>query len=168
VIGPRCYKEGQAGASSSAPRTRTGGTPMKDRISRSAVISYSLAICILVLTTSCSKLDDIQQQAGKTQDEVNKAQERLTRIEEKLDQTGTGRFQIVVANQGERGTVLFLIDTQRGETFIYRTPIGGMINGFWSNIPKLTYSDEYWQKAIAQGQQPAPGATPSTPGTPQK
>jgi tetrahydromethanopterin S-methyltransferase subunit G len=121
-----------------------------------------------VLTTSCSKLDDIQQQAGKTQDEVNKTQERLTRIEAKLDQSVSGRFQMVVANQGDRGTVLFLIDTVRGETSIYRPPIGGMINGFWSNIPKLTYSDEYWQKAITQGQQPAPGATPSTTGTPQK
>jgi hypothetical protein len=141
---------------------------MKDRISRPAVISCSLAICVLVLTTSCSKLDDIQQQAGKTRDEVNKAQDRLTRIEAKLDQAGVGRFQIVVANQGERGTVLFLIDTQRGETSIYRPPVGGMINGFWSNIPKLTYSDEYWQKAITQGQQPAPGATPPTPATPQK
>jgi hypothetical protein len=141
---------------------------MKDRISRTTVVSCSLAACVLVLTTSCSKLDDIQQQAGKSQDEVNKTQERLTSIEGKLDQAGSGRFQIVVANQGERGTVLFLIDTQRGDTSIYRPPIGGMINGFWSNIPKLTYSDDYWQKAITQGQQPAPGATPSTPGTPQK
>jgi tetrahydromethanopterin S-methyltransferase subunit G len=141
---------------------------MKDRISTSAIISCSLAICVLVLTTSCSKLDDIQQQAGKTQDELNKAQERLNRIETKLDQTGTGRFQIVVANQGDRGTVLFLIDTVRGDTSIYRPPIAGMINGFWSNIPKITYSDEYWQKAITQGQPPAPAATPSTPGTPQK
>ncbi len=141
---------------------------MKDRISRPAVISCSLAAFVLLFTTSCSKLDDIQQQAGKTRDEVNKAQARLTRIEEKLDQSGTGRFQIVVANQGERGTVLFLIDTQRGETSIYRPPIGGMINGFWSNIPKLTYSDEYWQKAITQAQQPATEATQPTPSTPQK
>ena len=141
---------------------------MKDRISRPAVISCSLAVCILTLTVSCSKLDDIQQQAGKTQDEVTKTQERLTRIEGKLDQAGTGRFQIVVANQGDRGTVLFLIDTQRGDTSIYRPPIGGMINGFWSNIPKLTYSDDYWQKAITQGQQPAPAATPPTPASPQK
>ena len=141
---------------------------MKDRISSPAVISCSLAAFVLLFTTSCSKLDDIQQQAGKTRDEVNKAQARLTRIEEKLDQSGTGRFQIVVANQGERGTVLFLIDTQRGETSIYRPPIGGMINGFWSNIPKLTYSDEYWQKAITQAQQPATEATQPTPSTPQK
>ena len=141
---------------------------MKDRITKPAAISCSLAVSALLLTTSCSKLDDIQQQAGKTQDEVTKAQERLTRIEGKLDQTGAGRFQIVVANQGDRGTVLFLIDTQRGDTSIYRPPIGGMINGFWSNIPKLTYSDDYWQKAITQGQQPAPATTPPTPNTPQK
>jgi hypothetical protein len=141
---------------------------MKDRIASPAIISCSLAAFVLLFTTSCSKLDDIQQQAGKTQDEVTKTQERLTSIEGKLDQVGTGRFQIVVANQGERGTVLFLIDTQRGDTSIYRPPIGGMINGFWSNIPKLTYSDEYWQKAITQGQPPAPGATPSSPSAPQK
>jgi hypothetical protein len=47
---------------------------MKDRISRSAVISCSLAAFVLLFTTSCSKLDDIQQQAGKTRDEVNKTQ----------------------------------------------------------------------------------------------
>jgi hypothetical protein len=141
---------------------------MKDRIASPVVISWSLAVCVLLLTTSCSKLDDIQQQAGKTQDELARTQERLTAIEGKLDQAGSGRYQIVVANQGERGTVLFLIDTQRGDTSIYRPPIGGMINGFWSNIPKLTYSDEFWQKAISQGQQPAPGATSTPSGTSQK
>lgn len=139
---------------------------MKVRISRSTVISCALATCVLAFTTSCSKLDDIQQQAGKTRDEVAKTQDRLTAIEGKLDQAGVGRFQIVVANQGDRGTVLFLIDTQRGDTSIYRPPVAGMINGFWSNIPKLTYSDEYWKQAMTQGQQPSPGASQPTPGTP--
>ena len=141
---------------------------MKDRVSRPVVISCVLAACILALTTSCSKLDDIQQQAGKTRDELAKTQERLTAIEGKLDQAGAGRFQIVVANQGDRGTVLFLIDTQRGDTSIYRPPVAGMINGFWSNIPKLTYSDEYWKQAMTQGQQPPPGASQPTPATPQR
>jgi hypothetical protein len=147
---------------------------MKDRVSGLTVVSSSVAALGLLLTTSCSKLDAIEQQAGKTQDQVSKAQERLSRIEEKLDQTGTGRFQIVVANQGDKGTVLFLIDTRSGETSIYRPPQGPAINGFWSNIPRLTYSDEYWQRAFTQGQITAPsantppGGAPAAPPTPTK
>jgi len=147
---------------------------MKERVAGLTIVTYSVAALALLLTTSCSKLDAIQEQADKTQDQMNKAQDRLTRIEEKLDQGGTGRFQIVVANESEKGAVLFLLDTRSGETSIYRPPVGGMINGFWSNIPKLTYSDEYWQRAMAQGQQPPPPANPParpaqpSPTTPQK
>ncbi len=147
---------------------------MKDRVSGLTVATCSVAALGLLLTTSCSKLDAIEQQAGKTQDQVSKAQDRLSHIEERLDQTGTGRFQIVVANQGDKGTVLFLIDTRSGETSIYRPPQGPAINGFWSNIPRLTYSDEYWQRAFTQGQisppsaNNLPGAAPPAPTTPQK
>jgi hypothetical protein len=147
---------------------------MKDRVSGLTVASCSVAALGLLLTTSCSKLDAIEQQAGKTQDQVGKAQERLSRIEERLDQAGIGRYQIVVANQGDKGTVLFLIDTRSGETSIYRPPQGPAINGFWSNIPRLTYSDEYWQRAFTQGQisppgaNNPPGATQTAPTTPQK
>jgi hypothetical protein len=138
------------------------------------IASYSVAVLVLLLTTSCSKLDDIEQQTNKTQDQINKAQDRLNRIEEKLDQAGAGRFQIVVANESDKGAVLFLLDTRSGESSIYRPPVGGMINGFWSNIPKLTYSDDYWQRAVTQGQQPPPTTntqsrpTQSAPITPQK
>lgn len=141
---------------------------MKDRVSGLTVTSCSAAVLVLLLTTSCSKLDAIEQQAGKTQDQLSKSQERLGRIEERLDQTGVGRFQIVVANQGDKGTVLFLIDTRSGETSIYRPPQGPAINGFWSNIPRLTYSDEYWQRAFTQGQISPPSGTQPTPTTPPK
>lgn len=147
---------------------------MKDRTQGLTTALCSFAVLVLLLTTSCSKLDAIEQQTGKTQDQINKAQDRLGHIEERLDQTGTGRFQIVVANESASGAVLFLLDTRSGETSIYRPPQGAAINGFWSNIPRLTYSDDYWQRAFTQGQQPAPGANaqpaapPPAPATPKK
>jgi hypothetical protein len=146
---------------------------MKDRVSGLTIASCSFAVVALLLTTSCSKLDAIEQQTNKTQDQISKAQDRLTRIEERLDQAGSGRFQVVVANQGDRGVALFLVDSRTGETSIYHTPVGPVINGYWSNIPRLTYSDEYWQRVFTQAQQPPPptnapsGGTPSTPTTPQ-
>jgi hypothetical protein len=133
------------------------------------IASCSVVVLALVLTTSCSKLDTTEQQASRTQDQVSKTQERLSHIEEKLDQAGgSGRFQIVVANQADRGAALFLIDTRNGESWIYRTPQGPVINGFWSSIPRVTYPDDYWQRAFTQGQQAAPGAAgpqpaPATP-----
>ena len=134
---------------------------MRLRVPGLTLVSYSVAGLALLLTTSCSKLDAIEQQTVKNQDQLEKAQDRLNRIEEKLDQASTGRFQIVVANEpGTGGAVLFLLDTRSGETSIYRPPVGGMINGFWSNIPKLTYSDEYWQRAMMQAQQPPAAAAP--------
>ena len=121
---------------------------MRDRVSGLTIVSSMIAGLVLLLTTSCSKLDAIEQQTGKTQDQINKAQDRLSHIEERLDQAGagTGRFQIVVANESASGAVLFLLDTRSGETSIYRPPQGAAINGFWSNIPRLTYSDDYWQR----------------------
>lgn len=142
---------------------------MNNRLLVLKIASYSVAALGLLLTTSCSKLDAIEQQAGKTQEQVNKTQDRLAHIEEKLDQAGgSGRFQIVVANESEHGTALFLIDTRSGESWVYRTPQGAVINGFWSSIPRVTYPDEYWQRAFSQGQPPAPGAqtVPATPSTP--
>jgi hypothetical protein len=152
---------------------------MSNRALGVTIASYSAVILALLLTTSCSKLDSIEQQAGKTQDQVSKTQERLSHIEEKLDQAGgSGRFQIVVANESDRGTALFLIDTRSSESWIYRTPQGPVINGFWSSIPRVTYPDEYWQRAFTQGQQATPGAagtspsvaqpTPTTPPAPKR
>jgi len=133
---------------------------MKNSVSGMTIVFYSLAASGLLLTTSCSKLDAIEQQTSKTQDQLNKTQDHLTQIEERLNQTGTGRFQVVVANESNNGTVLFLLDTRTGETSIYRPPQGPAINGFWSNIPRLTYSDDYWQRAFTQGQQQAPSGAP--------
>jgi hypothetical protein len=125
---------------------------MNNRASSLTLASYSAAVVGLLLTTSCSKLDTIEQHAGKTQ-------ERLSHIEERLDQpSGSGRFQIVVANESDRGAALFLIDTRSGESWIYHLPQGAVINGFWSSIPRVTYPDEYWQRAFTQGQQPTAGA----------
>ncbi|HXJ38710.1 MAG TPA: hypothetical protein VNH18_05500 [Bryobacteraceae bacterium] len=141
---------------------------MRNRASGLTIASYPVVVLAVLLTTSCSKLDSIEQQAGKTQDQVSKTQERLSHIEEKLDQVGgSGRFQIIVANESDRGAALFLIDTRNGESWIYRTPQGAVINGFWSSIPRVTYPDEYWQRAFTQGQQATPGAAVGQPGVTQ-
>jgi hypothetical protein len=143
---------------------------MNNRAMTLNIASYSAVLLGLLLTTSCSKLDNLEQQAGKTQEQANKTQERLTHIEEKLDQAGgSGRFQIVVANESDHGAALFLIDTRGGESWVYRTPQGAVINGFWSSIPRVTYPDEYWQRAFTQGQQPTPStSTQAAPVAPSK
>jgi hypothetical protein len=137
---------------------------MNNRAAGLTIASHSVVVSALLLTTSCSKLDTIEQQAGKTQDQVSKTQERLSHIEEKLDQAGgSGQFQIVVANQSDRGAALFLIDTRNGQSWIYRTPQGPIVNGFWSSIPRVTYPDDYWQRAFTQGQQATPGGAGAQP-----
>jgi hypothetical protein len=70
-----------------------------------------------------------------------------------------GRFQVVVAPEGERGSALFLVDTKEGKAWFYRPPQGFLVNGFWSDIPQVTYGNDYWQQAFSrmmQAQQPAP------------
>jgi hypothetical protein len=70
-----------------------------------------------------------------------------------------GRFQLVVAPEGERGVALFLVDTKMGKTWFYRAPQGFLANGFWSDVPQLTYGDDYWRQMFAkmvQAQQPTP------------
>ncbi|MCG3147384.1 MAG: hypothetical protein PCFJNLEI_00823 [Verrucomicrobiae bacterium] len=83
-----------------------------------------------------------------------------------------GRYQIVVSNEGDRGAVLFLLDTRDGGTWIYRPPQPPAFNGFWSDIPRLTYPPETWQQVfqamVQQAQQagqqaPAPGAATRPP-----
>ena len=51
--------------------------------------------------------------------------------------TDNGRYLIVVGNEGTAGTVLFLLDSRDGGTWIYRPPTPGTpaFNGFWSDIP---------------------------------
>jgi len=83
-----------------------------------------------------------------------------------------GRYQVVVSNEGDRGAVLFLLDTRDGGTWIYRPPQPPAFNGFWSDIPRLTYPPETWQQVfqamVQQAQQagqqaPAPGAATRPP-----
>jgi hypothetical protein len=71
-----------------------------------------------------------------------------------------GRYQVVVTSEGDRGSVLFLVDTKEGSTWIYRPPQGNVLpNGFWSDIPRVTYPPAFWENAFRQlGQQPAPPA----------
>lgn len=66
------------------------------------------------------------------------------------------RYQVVVAPDGDRGSILFLVDSVGGQSWIYRPPQGTAINGFWSDIPRLTYSPDYWQRVFTA---PPPGAT---------
>jgi len=72
-----------------------------------------------------------------------------------------GRFQIVVATEGEH-SVLLLMDTKEGTTWIYRAPQGPAVNGFWNDIPRVTYGADVWQRVFTQmAQQPVrPSSTP--------
>ncbi|GEM_PF-1129354 len=65
--------------------------------------------------------------------------------------TDNGRYQIVIGNEGTAGTVLFLLDSRDGGTWIYRPPTPGTpaFNGFWSDIPRITYPPETWQQVFS-------------------
>ena len=82
------------------------------------------------------------------------------------------RYQIVVGNEGTAGTVLFLLDSRDGGTWIYRPPTPGTpaFNGFWSDIPRITYPPETWQQVFStmmqQAQQAQRAAQPAAPATP--
>lgn len=69
-----------------------------------------------------------------------------------------GRYQIIVAPDGDRGSMLFLLDTAGGQSWIYRPPQGSAINGFWSDIPRLTYAPDYWKSVFAGAASAASGA----------
>ena len=83
--------------------------------------------------------------------------------------TDNGRYLIVVGNEGTAGTVLFLLDSRDGGTWIYRPPTPGTpaFNGFWSDIPRITYPPETWQQVFStmmqQAQQAQRAAQPATP-----
>ncbi len=72
-----------------------------------------------------------------------------------------GRYQISVISDGNRGTVVMLLDTKEGATWIYRPPQGNAVNGFWSDIPRLTYAPEFWRNIFNQQQQLNEPATPA-------
>lgn len=87
--------------------------------------------------------------------------------------TEVGRYQVIVSNEGSQGAVLFLLDTRDGGTWIYRPPTPPAFNGFWSDIPRLTYPPETWQQVFqamvqqaqaAQAQPPAANAATRPPG----
>jgi hypothetical protein len=67
-----------------------------------------------------------------------------------------GRFQVVVTTESEHGSILFLVDTKEGNTWIYRPPQNLLGNGFWSDIPRVTYGADYWQRVFAQMAQQVP------------
>ncbi|MEI8314912.1 MAG: hypothetical protein WCG79_05610 [Verrucomicrobiota bacterium] len=79
--------------------------------------------------------------------------------------TDNGRYQIVIGNEGTAGTVLFLLDTRDGGTWIYRPPTPPAFNGFWSDIPRITYPPETWQQVfssmVQQAQQAQKAAQPA-------
>jgi len=60
----------------------------------------------------------------------------------------TGRYQIATASEGERGTILVLLDTTTGETWYFHAPTGPLYNGFWGDIPRVTSPGETWRQAF--------------------
>jgi len=74
-----------------------------------------------------------------------------------------GRYQIVVTTEGEHGSILFLVDTKEGMTWVYRPPQGPAINGYWSDIPRFNYGNDYWLRVFSQmaQQPPRPSSPPS-------
>ena len=86
--------------------------------------------------------------------------------------TDNGRYQIVIGNEGTAGTVLFLLDSRDGGTWIYRPPTPGTpaFNGFWSDIPRITYPPETWQQVfssmVKQAQDAQAAAAAARPATP--
>ncbi|MCS7049798.1 MAG: hypothetical protein NZ483_10970 [Verrucomicrobiae bacterium] len=76
--------------------------------------------------------------------------------------TDVGRFQIVVVTDRENNILVLLLDTKEGATWLYRPPQGNAINGYWSDIPRISYAPEFWRNVF--NQQPLPtSAPPSTP-----
>ncbi|MCX7915116.1 MAG: hypothetical protein N3A53_02275 [Verrucomicrobiae bacterium] len=76
--------------------------------------------------------------------------------------TDVGRFQIVVLADRENNVLVMLLDTKEGATWLYRPPQGNAINGYWSDIPRISYAPEFWRNVF--NQQPLPtSAPPSTP-----
>jgi hypothetical protein len=59
-----------------------------------------------------------------------------------------GRFQVIVKPEGQGNSVLFLVDTRTGDTWIYRPPQPPTFNGYWSDIPRMTYPPQVWQQAF--------------------
>jgi hypothetical protein len=74
-----------------------------------------------------------------------------------------GRYQIHVAGEGSQILAVFLQDTRDGDTFVYQRGPGALANGFWTQIPRVAQSPEYWQQVFMQAQAPAPLQTSAPP-----
>lgn len=78
-----------------------------------------------------------------------------------------GRFQVIVKPETQGNSILFLVDTRTGDTWIYRPPQPPTFNGYWSDIPRMTYPPQVWQQAFQILFQPpgtnAPAATTNAP-----
>lgn len=77
-----------------------------------------------------------------------------------------GRFQIAVANDGERGATMLLLDTVSGETWFFHPPQGPLFNGFWGDVPRVTSPGETWRQAFQMLLQPQPQQQPAPAGQP--
>ena len=75
-----------------------------------------------------------------------------------ISTNSNGRYQLVTAQMGERGTMVFMVDTRDGGTWYFQPPQGALINGFWSNVPRLTFGDQYWEQVMRQMLTPQTGA----------
>ena len=76
--------------------------------------------------------------------------------------SNVGRFQIVVVGTSNQTSMVMMLDTAEGASWIYRMPQGNAVNGFWSDIPRLTYDPEFWRQVFAQQQQ-SPAAPTNAP-----
>jgi hypothetical protein len=81
-----------------------------------------------------------------------------------------GRFQVVVKPETQGTSILMLLDTRTGDTWIYRPPQPPTFNGYWSDIPRMTYPPQVWQQAFQilftpPTNAPASGTTGTTGGT---
>lgn len=115
---------------------------MKNLPSRQTMTTLAGACAGVLLTASCS-----QQPPAAAPAAAAPANE-------------VGRYQVVVTPDGDRGSILFLVDSVGGQSWIYRPPQGTAVNGFWSDIPRLTYSPEHWRSVFS------PPATPLSSGVP--
>lgn len=76
--------------------------------------------------------------------------------------TDVGRYQIAVITDRENNILIILLDTKEGASWLYRPPQGNAINGYWSDIPRISYAPEFWRNVFNQQPPPAP-ASPATP-----
>jgi hypothetical protein len=58
--------------------------------------------------------------------------------------------------------MVFMVDTRDGATWFFQPPQGALINGFWSNVPRLTFGDAYWEQVMRTMLTPTGTATGTT------